>query len=94
LKELARYPEPAKCPTVDVAKVNQFWVLHDKGGILRKTNIRVFFVTEDSGTRKEIVVLGVHKKEEEGKLRRSVVERIDRRLRLYKECLVKPGDSL
>ena len=94
LRELARCKEPARCPTLDIDRISGFWRLAEKGGPLGKTNIRVFFTIEDSDGRKEIVILGVHKKEEEGKLRKSVKTRIERRLRLYRETLAKKGTRL
>ena len=93
LRELARCKEPTKCPTQNIKKNGNFWQLADKGGPLGKINIRVFFIIEDSGQRKEIVVLGVHKKEQEGKLRQTVVVRINHRLREYKQGLAKQGGT-
>jgi len=84
LKDIASTDEPTKSSTVEIAPIGGFWELKDKGAILRKLNVRVFFVTDTEEPR-SIIVLGVHKKEDEGQLRRSVVVRIERRLRLYLE---------
>ena len=91
LMDIARCEEPIKCQTQNINKIGDFWKLHEKGGPLGKTNLRIFFITEDSGDQKDIVVLGVHKKEQEGKLRNSVIIRIKRRMRLYKKSLSKKG---
>lgn len=87
LMELAREPDPCRCETVDVAPIEDFWELKDKGGPLGKINLRIFFLVHSE--RREIVVLGVHKKEDEGQLRRSVVVRISRRKRLYLQSIAK-----
>ncbi len=81
IDEIACEVEPCRCPTADIAKIKDFWELKDKGGPLGKINLRVFFFVNTD--RHEIVVLGVHKKEDEDQLRNSVIIRIARRLRLY-----------
>ena len=81
ISEMAREVEPCRCSTVDIAKIGDFWELKDKGGPLGKINLRVFFFVNTD--LHEIVILGVHKKEDENQLRTSVITRISRRLRLY-----------
>jgi len=85
LKEMARTKDCCACPTVDIAKISSFWELKDKGGPLGKINLRVFFIVD--AERHSIVVLGIHKKEDEDQLRRSVIVRIERRERLYLESI-------
>lgn len=81
ISEIARETEPCRCPTAEIEKIGDFWELKDKGGPLGKINLRVFFLV--NAALKEIVILGVHKKEDERQLRRSVVVRIERRMRHY-----------
>ena len=66
-------------PQALFAKIEDYWELKDKGGPLGKINLRVFFDIHE----KNIIILGVHKKEDEGQLRKSVKVRISRRKRLY-----------
>lgn len=81
LKDLARCQEPTRCPTVDIAPIDEFWELKDKHGVLGKINLRVFLITDPDD--RSIVVLGVHKKEDEGQLRTAIKTRILRRRRHY-----------
>lgn len=83
----AQYWQPLTCPTVDIAKMTTFWELKDKGGPLGKINLRVFLLVDSA--RKAIVVLGIHKKEDEDQLRSSVIERIERRVRFYYEGIAR-----
>lgn len=83
LMELGRSTDPSKCTTLNIAKIGNCWELKEKGGPLGKINLRVFFYVDDmNGT---IIVLRVHKKEDEAQLRRSVVVRIERHLRQYRD---------
>ena len=79
IRDLANSKEPTKCATLNIAKIEDYWELKDKGGPLGKINLRVFFDIHE----KNIIILGVHKKEDEGQLRKSVKVRISRRKRLY-----------
>lgn len=81
LDQLSCAREPSKCETLSISPFDRFWSLEDKGGVLGKINLRVFFYV--NSTKQEIVVLGVHKKEDESQLRKSIVIRILRRLDLY-----------
>lgn len=42
-RELAMEVEPTICTTVDVRPIEDFYELRDKGGILKKLNVRSFF---------------------------------------------------
>jgi hypothetical protein len=87
LCEICRERDPRRCPVVEIARIEDFWELKDKGGPLGKINLRVFFFVDTAKQRHDVVVLGVHKKEDEDQLRRSVVVRIARRKRLYLQRL-------
>lgn len=45
VKELARADEPTRSETVDVRAIGDFHEIRDKGGILKRLNIRVFFTS-------------------------------------------------
>ncbi|MBI4564587.1 MAG: hypothetical protein HY716_07850 [Planctomycetes bacterium] len=77
-KDMARYKDPALCPTVDVRKVEDYYALHDKGGILGKTNVRVYFSVEPK--HKAIVTLCTYKKEEEAQMPKHLKIRIANRI--------------
>ena len=80
-KELARHPDPTHSETLDLRPVEDFFELRDKGGILGKLNMRVFYTVDR--TRRVIVVLGVIKKENEGATSVGDKIRIRRRMRKY-----------
>jgi hypothetical protein len=85
--ELAYEPDPLKSATQDVRKINEFYELRDKGGILGKINIRVYFTIIDN--MKLILALSVYKKEDDGATPPYIVIRVRNRLRHAKELLSK-----
>lgn len=81
-RELAREEDPTHSVSADIDKLaDDLYELRDKGGILGKKNIRVFW----SILRDEIVVLGGMKKEREGKTPPGTKTTMLRRLRLYRQ---------
>jgi mRNA-degrading endonuclease RelE of RelBE toxin-antitoxin system len=64
-QELAREVDPTHSNTCSVKAVDSYYEFRDKGGVLGKINIRVFFSVEKE--HKAIVVLGTIKNEAEGK---------------------------
>lgn len=83
VKELAQQEDPTHSDTVDVQPIEDYFELRDKGGILRKINLRVFFgIHKPSRT---VVVLGAIKKEKEGSTPVGVRISMRRRMRLYLE---------
>lgn len=64
-QELAREADPTHSETCSVKAIDSYYEFRDKGGVLGKINLRVFFSVEKE--HKSIVVLGVIKKEAEGK---------------------------
>ena len=77
IKELACSKEPVKCLTCDVRSIDSYFELRDKGAVLGKINLRVYFCTMEDN----IFILGVYKKENEGSLRVSLVRKYRRRMR-------------
>lgn len=63
-RELASQDDPTHSLIIDIRAVEHFYELRDKGGILGKINVRVFFLVHK--TPHLIVVLGVIKKENDG----------------------------
>jgi hypothetical protein len=78
--DLAYESEPAKSQTQDVHRVHEFYELRDKGGVLGKINVRVYFAVIDE--RKLILALATYKKEDEGQMPQHIVIRVRNRLRI------------
>lgn len=83
--ELALEVNPRCSETQDVRGIEDFFELRDKGGILGKINLRVYFAVLDD--HHIIVVLGVYKKEEEGQTPVFIKDRIRRRLTYVRASL-------
>ncbi|WP_439627616.1 hypothetical protein [Gemmata sp.] len=80
-RELATEDEPSNSPTVDVRPFNDLFELRDKGGILGKINIRVFFAV--CRGKRTLVVLGTINKKNDGKTPGWVAPLMRYRLRKY-----------
>lgn len=87
MRELAREEDPAHTRLFSVAAVEDFQELREKGGVLGKINVRVYFALDKRKTadipHHAIVVLGASKKESEGKMPEADKIKIKRRLRKY-----------
>lgn len=83
IRALASEADPTHPSTVTVEAVEGFFELKDKGGILGKINLRVYFAT--SPNDKAIVILGAIKKEAEGPTPAWVRVRIRGRLRKFRD---------
>jgi hypothetical protein len=79
LRSVASETTPTKPKTLDVRPIEDHHELRDKGGILGKINLRVYF-TLDSG-KQVILVLGVVKKEADGPTPNWIKIRMRGRLR-------------
>ncbi len=77
--DLASESNPRISDRQSVKKIDEFYELRDKGGILRKINLRVFFAVLDE--KKLILVLGSIKKEDEGAVPNYIVRKMRNRLR-------------
>lgn len=71
---------------IDVRTHGDFLELRDKGGVLRKINLRVYFILVDQPT-KTIVVLGAYKKEDEDQTPKHIVVTMKNRARLARQLL-------
>lgn len=85
--QLACEQNPRLSATQDVRPIDDFFELRDKGGILGKINLRVYFAVFDE--QKLLVVLGCRKKEEENQVPSFVVAKMRNRLRVAKEFASK-----
>ena len=83
--DLAHEDNPRLSETQDVKPIDGFFELRDKGGILRKINLRVYFAVLDD--RHLILVLGADKKEDDGQTSSHIKTRIRNRMRLVLEIL-------
>lgn len=86
-EDLAYESNPTKSETQDVCKIFEFYELRDKGGILGKINLRIYFTIFKE--RKLILVLATYKKEDDSQVPHHIVIRVRNRLRVIKEEMVK-----
>lgn len=82
VKELAKQIEPTHSETVDVKKIEDYYEISDRGGVLGDINVRVFFGVH--GQEPWIIVLGVIKKQNNGKTPMGDKIRMTRRWRKFK----------
>ncbi|MCX7427687.1 MAG: hypothetical protein NTW96_18920 [Planctomycetia bacterium] len=83
LKRLVDFGNPAATGDLDIKPIRSFHELREKGGILGRINLRVYFgVVSEEG---ELVVAKVYKKEDDGPTPRHVVVLVEDRLETYKE---------
>jgi hypothetical protein len=64
VRELAMETDPTHSAVIDVKAIDDYYEIRDKGGVLGKINVRVFFFVRKEP--REMVVLGAIKKEKEG----------------------------
>lgn len=81
VRELARDKSPSQSLTLDIRSIEKFHELRDKGGVLGKINLRIYFYIDRSS--RTIVVLGTDKKEEDGQTSQAIKIRMRSRLRRY-----------
>jgi hypothetical protein len=86
-EDLAYEANPTKSKTQDVRDIDEFYELRDKGGVLGKINLRIYFTIFQK--RKLILVLVAYKKEDDGQVPRHIKIRVRNRLRRAKEILAK-----
>ena len=85
VRELARQDDPTHSVTLDIRPVNDMYELRDKGGILGKLNVRVFyFVSQPNRT---IVILGSFHKQNDGPTPQGDLWRMQKRMKRYLEAV-------
>ncbi|MGA2498597.1 MAG: hypothetical protein ABSH20_12700 [Tepidisphaeraceae bacterium] len=82
VKELARQSDPTHPATLSVDAIEGFHELREKGGLLGKINVRLFFYLDKSA--QVIVILGAIKKENNGPTPTGDKIRMRHRLRMYR----------
>ena len=80
-RTLAQEQNPTHSELCDVKAIEDFFELRDKGGVLGKKNIRLFFGMDKK--RGAIVLLGLELKKNDGATLQSVKIKIRRRWRKY-----------
>lgn len=83
VRALASESNPARPMTVTVEAVEDFYELKDKGGVLGKINLRVFFTVNQA--EKVILILAAIKKEDDGKTPIWAKTKVRYRLRKFRE---------
>lgn len=83
VKELARAESPSHCATVSVDAIEDFYELREKGGILGRINVRVFFGL--CKTTHSVIILGGIKKESNGPTPQGDKITMRRRWRKYRD---------
>jgi hypothetical protein len=84
VKELARQENPRTSETVDVRPIEDYFEIRDKGGILNRLNIRIFFFVREE--TQSIVILGTVNKQNNGHTPVAIRVTMRRRKRLYLEA--------
>ena len=90
--EIAFARNPKSPETHDVRPIFEFFELRDKGGHLGNINLRCYFSVQEE--ERQIVVLSVYKKEDEGQAPNRIVRRARNRLRHVKRLIEKEQLSL
>jgi hypothetical protein len=84
VKDLAQHEDPTHSVTQRVESLgDQIHELKDKGGILGKINLRIFFYVDRQRERPALLILGAINKRNEDQTPKSVRIRMKRRLRKY-----------
>ena len=83
VRELALHDDPTHSATIDVRPIEGFFEIRDKGGPLRRLNVRVFFALDKPSHT--LVVLGTINKKNDGHTPAGDRLRMRRRRRLYLE---------
>ena len=87
VKELASQEDPTHSDTIDVRPIRneEFLEIRDKGGVLRKINVRVFFCVVKA--TRTIAILGTIKKENDGPTPDEAITTMRSRRRRYIDSL-------
>ena len=81
VRELARENDPTRSATVDVRPIEGFYEIRDKGGVLKKINVRVFFCL--CRKTRTIAILGAINKKNDGATPQYVKILMEYRTRNY-----------
>ena len=78
LKRLTDWEDKEEISDLRIEKIQDFYELKDKGGVLGRLNLRVYFATVPDN--KDIIVLKTYKKEEDGACPRYIIINVEDRL--------------
>ena len=81
VKRLRDFGDSQQCADLDISPIRGFYELSDKGGVLGKINLRIYF--SFFATWRTIVVLGAWKKEAERKTPGYIIDRMENRMDWY-----------
>jgi len=81
LKQLVGFGSQTYDQMIRIEPFGDFWKFKEKGGVLGKINLRVYFAHVKS--RNEVVLLLTYKKEDDGKVGSHMRIRLANRLRQY-----------
>jgi len=82
LKRLTDFGNDEELSDLRIEPIEDFGELKEKGGVLGKINLRIYFGAEPED--KEVVVAKAYKKEDEGRAPRHVVIAVQNRLEEYR----------
>ena len=82
LKQLVGFGRREYESNLTIAPFGEFWELKEKGGVLGRKNIRVYFRFDSEAN--EVVVLHTYKKEDDGQAPPHIMIRLKNRWNLYK----------
>ena len=92
MEHLADEVSPSRSVTLSIDKIEEFYELRDKGGVLGNVNARIFFGIDHK--EKAIVTIGGIKKQNNGKTPIGDVVRMRRRWRDYQKGIFgKPANK-
>ena len=89
VKQLADFNDPAAVADLRIEPIEDFYELKDKGGLLGKINLRIYFGYFPK--LNEIVVVHVYKKEQECQLPRHIIITVQARIRNYRNGGLRNG---
>ena len=92
LKRLVDFGDKDELSDLSIEPIGSFWELREKGGILGRINLRVYFGTLPEDW--ELVVAKTYKKEDDGKTPPHIVDLVEHRLEGYKIGGRKRADSV
>jgi len=89
IKQLVGFGQRKFETLLRIEQFHDFWELKDKGGVLGKKNIRVYFAIDDDAN--EVIILHFANKKNEGSPPRHLKVKLKNRLRLYKKQELEKG---
>ena len=89
---LCEEDDPAHPALVDVVPVGGFYEIRDKGGVLGKINLRIYFCIIRNP--KTIVVLGPWNKKKDGQIPAWIMNRMKGRHKIVASLIQSKGDTM